>query len=621
MTGIRLRYLTFTGPNIEPAELLFDDGLNIIYGASNTGKSFASKAILFMLGVSKGLPETEEIAAYDAAWLCLTLPDERDITLYRATRGGAFKLYEGHVSAAEANGGVVLRERHDSARTDSVSHLLLNAMGFASKRIVRDANGKKDTLSIYLLSPYAVVSEEDIIAEKSPVFASGTPSERTFEQNLFKLLITGIDDSAAVTVPKYSERKAAKVAKIELVDELIEQINGELGENPPGETETKSQLDRLDESANGLSVRLRDAQSELDSLIAERRDATDRRRELQERSAELELTLQRFAKLQAVYRSDLERLQSIEEGGYVLVALAGMDCPVCGAAPSAQKHNHAADEISIAHMAAAAEARKIEREQQELDQTIMSLQEQAAELKRTIAQISVDAERLDKHIQERRPQEASLRGSYEAYSAKRIQIIKVLDLYERRAMLVARRAAIDAEPTKRDGAAPPVGPDSSTAYRFGETLKGVLTAWHFPNADKVKFDEKLNDITVAGKRRAANGKGVRAILHAAFNVAVIVYCVENKLPHPGFLVLDTPLLTYREPLTSRHGDLSEDEAVLKATNLAEHFYKHLAGLKGEVQFIVIENSDPPSSIRDLARIETFTGREGNGRFGLLARSV
>ena len=95
MTGIRIRHLTFTGPNAEPASLELDDGLNIIYGASNTGKSFTSKAILFMLGVSKSLPETEEIVAYDAAWLGITLPDGRTVTLYRATRGGHFKLYDG----------------------------------------------------------------------------------------------------------------------------------------------------------------------------------------------------------------------------------------------------------------------------------------------------------------------------------------------------------------------------------------------------------------------------------------------------------------------------------------------------------------------------------------------
>jgi hypothetical protein len=621
MTGIRLRHLTFTGPNVKPAELEFDDGLNIIYGASNTGKSFTSKAILFMLGVSKSLPETEEILAYDAVWLGLTLPDNRDVTLYRATEGGHFKLFEGLVKNATTGDGVVLRQKHDSRRTDSVSQMLLDEMGFAGKQIVRDGNGKKDNLSIFLLSPYAVVSEEDIIAEKSPVFSSGTPSERTFEQNLFKFLITGTDGSSAVTVPKTAERKVAKTAKIELVNELIAQLDSELGENRPDEKEAEKQLELLVQSTGDLSARLQDAQKELDRLVSERRNTTDQQRELRNRSSELDLTLQRFSKLQAVYNSDLQRLQSIEEGGYVLLAMADMDCPVCGAPSEAQTHNHAAEEISMAHKAAAAEARKIEREQLELTQTITSLEAEAGGLGRTLVQLTNDTEVLDNAIKETRPLEASLRESYEAYTAKRTEISKVIDLYQRRAKLVTRRAEIEAESTKREEKAPPAGPDSTTAFKFGETVKAVLTAWRFPNADKVQFDDRAYDITVGGKSRAANGKGVRAILHAAFNVAVIVYCIENDLPHPGFVVLDTPLLTYREPMSSRHGELSADEALLKASSVAENFYKHLASLRDEVQFIVIENTDPPTTIRDLARIETFTGVDGNDRFGLLGKAT
>lgn len=620
MNGIRLRHLVFTGSGIEPAELEFDEGLNIIYGASNTGKSFASKAILFMLGVSKSLPEIEEIAAYESVWLGLTLPDNRDVTLYRATQGGQFKLYQGLLKKTGVKDGLVLRQQHDSKRTDTVSHLLLDAVGVAGKAVVRDGNCKKDTLSIYLLSPYVVVSEQDIIAEKSPVFTSGSPSQRTFEQNLFKFLLTGVDDAAAVTVPKPSERKVAKAAKIELVDELIAQIDAELGENPPDERETEEQLGRLERGASDLASRLKDAQAKLDALVGERRKTIERRRELLERAGELDLTIERFSKLQAVYSSDLQRLQSIEEGGFVLVAMTDMDCPVCGAPSDAQRHNHAAEEIAMAHKAAAAEARKIEREQRELTQTIASLEAEAAGLRRTVDLEKNEIDRLDGEIEKARPHETSLRESYEVYVSKRSEIVNVLDLYKRRSNLSTRRAEIDAEPTRRSkGDAPTVGPDSTTLFRFGETVKSVLTEWRFPDADKVQFDTEAMDITVAGKLRAANGKGVRAILHAAFNVAIVVFCIENDLPYPGFLVLDTPLLTYREPMTSRYGELSDDEEVLKKTGLAEHFYKHLASLKAKVQFIVIENSDPPTAIRDVARIETFSGLEGNGRFGLLAR--
>ena len=327
------------------------------------------------------------------------------------------------------------------------------------------------------------------------------------------------------------------------------------------------------------------------------------------------LTLQRFAKLQAVYSSDLQRLQSIEEGGFVLLTMADMDCHICGAPSEAQTHNYAVEEISMAHKAAAAEARKIEREQLELTQTITSIEAETVGLGQILAQQKTDIEILDKSIQETRPLEASLRETYETYTAKRIEVSKVLDFYQRRAKLVTRRTEIENEPTRREEKAPSAGPDSTITFKFGETVKAVLTAWQFPNADKVQFDERAYDITIGGKSRAANGKGVRAILHAAFNVAVIVYCIENNLPHPGFVVLDTPLLSYREPMASRHGELSADEAFIKSTSVAENFYKHLVSLEDKVQFIVIENTDPPTAIRDLARIETFTGVDGTVALG------
>lgn len=618
MSGIRIRHLVFTGPSVAPAELAFSDGLNIVYGASNTGKSFASKAILFMLGAAKSLPETEEIAAYDGCWLGLSLSDGRNVTLYRATRGGHFKLHDGLVHSAAPDSGRALRGQHDSKRSDTVSHLLLEAMGLEGKQIVRDANAAKDTLSIYRLSPYLVVSEEDIISERSPAF-TGSPTERTFEQNLLKLLLTGIDDAAAVTVPSQTERKVAKAAKIELVQEMIDQLDTELGEETPSEIELKEQLDRIEVSAEGLFDQLKERQITLDRLVGRRRSMLDRARELGDRASELDLTLERFAKLQSVYSSDLERLQSIEEGGYVLVAMAGMPCAVCGAPPEAQRHSHAAEEIEMAHRAASAEARKIEREQRELTQTIASLASEAVSTRTLLGQLSENLDAVEIQIADARPLESSARQSYEAYATEKAEVKRVLELYARRSSLEARIAELERQSIKRDSSGMAVGPDSTITFKFGETVKKVLTAWRFPDADKTQFNGEICDITIAGKRRSANGKGVRAILHAAFNVAIIVYAIDNELPHPGFLVLDTPLLTYREPLTSRHGELAEDEAALKATTLAEHFYRHLDSLKGEVQFIIVENSDPPESVRELAHIETFSGLDGNGRYGLLDR--
>lgn len=56
--GFRLRFLSFFGPQKPPAAITFGPGLNVLYGASNTGKSFIVEAIDFMLG---GKPPLRDI--------------------------------------------------------------------------------------------------------------------------------------------------------------------------------------------------------------------------------------------------------------------------------------------------------------------------------------------------------------------------------------------------------------------------------------------------------------------------------------------------------------------------------------------------------------------------------
>jgi hypothetical protein len=605
---------------MEPAELSFQDGLNIIYGASNTGKSFATKTVAFMLTASTEIPKTEEMAKYDAVWLGLTLQDGKDVTLYRATNGGNFRLHDGLVKKAQRNTGLALRGKSDPKRTDTVSHYVLESLGLAGKVVVTNASAEKENLSIRLLAPYVVVSEEDIISERSPVLYSGQNTSRIFERNLFRLLLTGNDDAAAVTVVSKKARDVAKAAKVELVDELIAQIDEELGENAPDYEELSEQIKRIEVALGSLHDDLRGAQRSLDGLVAERRSLADSQLDLSPRVCELEVTLERFGRLSEVYQSDIARLEALEEGGFIFLAIAGRDCSVCGAPPSAQRHNHAAEEIELAYKAAAAEVRKIQIEQLELRETMILLEAEARGLRGRAKGLSDRIKETEKCIEVARPIESSIRQRYEELSGNKAELDRAEEMLHRRDRLVVRRSQIEEKSSKRKDDKLAVGIDGTIAYAFGEVVRQVLEAWHFPNAEKAQFDTETNDITIGGKRRSANGKGVRAILHAAFNVAVLIYCRGRGLPHPGFLVLDTPLLAYREPLNSKYGELSEDEEELKKSSLAIHFYQHLASLKDMAQIIIVENSDPPEETFPLAHIETFTKRYRSGRYGLFPKA-
>ena len=614
-TGITLKHLVFTRTQGEPAELVFESGLNVVYGASDTGKSFSAQALAFMLGAAKRLPETPEITNYQGVLLGLVLPDGREVTLFRSTKGGAFRLHEGLRTDADGKSGEILLGKADKARTDTASHFLLESLGLAGKEIVKSASADKDPLSIRLLAPFVIIGEDDILSKRSPVLTSGQFTNQTLERNLFRLLVTGNDDANAITVTTAKTKAAQDSAKIELIDELLEQIEADLGD---GFDEGAFELaaDTVTTAASSLEDDLRSTQTNLDDLVIQRRSNIDARRELSGRIAELDLTLESFRTLSAVYSQDVARLEALEEGGFILRVLSSRDCPICGAPPSAQRHNHAAEEIERAYVAARAEVTKILIEQRELQHTTNSLQAEAQALEVLLSTKADEFELIELEIAEARPIEATLRKSYEEMSARRASVDRYTQMVLRRDQLRVRKSQLQNKPKGVKAEKLAVGIDGTIAFDFGEVIREVLVAWGFPDGDKAQFDLEAQDLTIAGKPRAASGKGVRAILHAAFNVALLLFCRRNELPHPGFLVLDTPLLTYREPLTSRHGELAEDEEEMVKTDLPTSFYAHLAGLKEFAQIIVLENSTPPRSTNAIAEVQVFSGKGGAGRQAL-----
>jgi len=99
---------------------------------------------------------------------------------------------------------------------------------------------------------------------------------------------------------------------------------------------------------------------------------------------------------------------------------------------------------------------------------------------------------------------------------------------------------------------------------------------------------------------------MRAITHAAFTVTLLEYARSNELFHPGFVVLDTPLLAYREP------EGEEDD--LSGTDVQERFYEYLLTLKDR-QIIILENVDPPDSIKSRRQSLFFSKNPHLGRYG------
>ena len=71
MSCLLLRYLAFLGPGKAPADLSLAPGLNVICGASETGKSFIVESIDFMLGKESPVRDIPERDGYDRIRLAI----------------------------------------------------------------------------------------------------------------------------------------------------------------------------------------------------------------------------------------------------------------------------------------------------------------------------------------------------------------------------------------------------------------------------------------------------------------------------------------------------------------------------------------------------------------------
>jgi TolA-binding protein len=612
---IILQSLTFTGPEKLPAALTFGDSLTLVWGASNTGKSFALKALDFMFGGSKPLPDIEERQGYDTAWLALALPNEGDVTLSRSLSGGAFSLHQGHVTGPVAGEVVrILQPKHDAASNRNLSTLLLAELGLRGKEVATNAFGQKRPLSFRDLGLTYLVDETSIQIERSPV-EGGQRDARTTERSVFRLLVTGLDDSAIVAVDDPKKFNAARQIRLEVVDEMIAEVEAAISSDFPDIDDLEEQLTQLEESVERASLTFTSLQTSIRGLLTEKHALARSIPKTANRLDEVNLHIDRFEQLQEIYTSDIERLKALEEAGFLLGLFSTRECALCGAAPSAQTHAHDHHDIALVKEASVVEINKILLQSDELSYVLTGLQDEKSRLEGELPMLAQRLSKLEADIAELTPLEARSQSDLVQIIAARDHIQRGLTLQVQRDELLLRRSGYEGAKAAPKADRPVLGLAGSVSHEFAKVVSSVLQQWGFPGEHNVSFDDETYDLKIDGKARSANGKGVRAVTHAAFKVALLLFCREKGLPHPGFLVLDTPLLTYRDPLKStKFGELEDDERALAATSLKDRFFDYLASLKIDAQFIILENVDPPDGLDEKAHLEVFSG--GDGRRGL-----
>lgn len=436
---------------------------------------------------------------------------------------------------------------------------------------------------------------------------------KTPEYATFKLFLTGVDDGALVSQAREDAASQSKAAKIEMIDELIANYESKIDEASGSPEDLRSQLGRLEESL---------ARERASLLVCEEqyRKLSDRRKELwskaqngNDRQNEINELLARFKLLDDHYSSDLLRLEGIREAGLLVEALSPKDCPLCGASPEQQHRDKDCDgNLEAAVIAADVESAKIIQLRNELKDTVNQLCDERDSFARLMPKINEELLMLDEAIKAFDPGLTAQRASYSELVEKRSEIKSFLSQVDQLSDLRTRRESLE-KSIEADGGQLTGATDLSSAIcdQFALKVESLLKAWNFPEAERVHFEQSDRDLVINGKRRGSRGKGMRAVTHAAFTLGLMEFCKEQDRPHPGFVVLDSPLLAYREP------EGKEDD--LRGTDVQEKFYEYLAGMK-DGQVIIIENTDPPSDIASRPTSVFFSKNPHQGQYGFFPAS-
>ncbi len=147
------------------------------------------------------------------------------------------------------------------------------------------------------------------------------------------------------------------------------------------------------------------------------------------------------------------------------------------------------------------------------------------------------------------------------------------------------------------------GLSTRTLAELCREIETVLKDWKWGAEPDVSFNEKEYDIIVDGQPRQSHGKGVRAILYSAFIIGLLKYCIKKGYPHPGLVVIDSPLTSYKKKAAATVSGF--DEPI--SAGIEEGFWHSLTQLPDTLQIIVIENKEPPVSIMNKVHYEWFAG--------------
>lgn len=615
--GFEINKLVLRGIGKKDAILVFDLGLNVVAGASDTGKSFAFECINYILGASDIPDKPNEAIGYDSVLLELTEKQSQNtVTLKRSLleseKNEIFYIYS---DIAGIDGADFKTYSSDSKAKNSLSAKLLETCHCSYKYVLKKStNGETEAFTYRKFAYLTMLNETRIVQKNSPIFISDTRRDKnsTKEVATFFTLISGVD------YDKYIKTESVDIKKAQLkgaINELMRICDTLRLDITKMEEELQGyNLSNTNEKIKELETVVKEQKLAIEQLEEERNHSSDKYDALVKEKARVADNLSKFLLLKKNYQSDIDRLEFIELSHDYTGQLQTVKCPICNGTMSNDENNVDKEIYFIA----------IDKEKLKLKAHLLDLQGTIEDFQNDILLIGerIEGEKHNiDHINNLFEKQGKLISQTlkecENYLAIRDKLSelersnkKVFDINARISELNERIDNAKSEGSKVDIKKL----TDELMIEFCKLVQDLLEEWGFLIKDgitKLGFDNKVNDVIISGKTKASFGKGARSIINAAFIISIMKYCMTRGLSHPGFVILDSPLTTYKDKDKKKN---EKNEEVNKSVK--DSFYMDLAKISKDCQIIIFDNEVPPSDLSGIT-YHHFTGNPEIERTGFI----
>ena len=580
-----------TGSGKTDSIIELSNGVNIIYGPSNTGKTYMVKCIDYMFG-----SEREPIDISTGYQYIKIIVRTQCGTITMSRKIGENKI---EVSSNDNNvpSGKYATKASRTNYDKTINSVWLSLIGINDLHLViSNENYKKQILSWRTFSHMFMLTETKIISEYSAILSGRDTSNTAVIASLIFLLSgqdfaeTETKDTKEIKEAKKNAVKAYINKELFRLSERNQELLAQLKENPNIDIAVEIEKIMAEISTN---------EKRINSSIEENQKILAQLYEKNENLSECNVLLNRYDELTTQYDADLKRLNFIVDGEANLNASFLTHCPFCDGEVVVKKNQNYID-------AAKSDYKKIKLQAKDLESASKELRSEKLSLEQEIGTLMAKKKSIEELIEkELKPQVFNLKEKLSAYKdaiecQKEIDILKKLSEQKTADMI---ENDTDEESELKFKVKEHL--DYSFINELSNGIKSFLENCNYDNLLSVIFDKANMDIVINGKKKSSNGKGYNAYFNSVVAIVLSRYMESKAKYSPDFLVLDSPILSLKEKETKKPSE-----------TMRNTLFENIVDNQKGIQTIVIENEIPEINYKD-ANIIHFTKEKNNGRYGFL----